>query len=182
MEEINSAWFREQILFLTLKRVPQREFQPRKKFCLGWIIFQPGLNKHKIKCNQISARAEMWTWKCAILKLIVISALQIQLHWDWKSSQLGRDFFPGRNLLCNQDLRQWHADTFHIEHMHSVLWDASHNKAMVAMLVYLTSKQIRVRQYGRMRSDVQCVVLEKIHTHPMERHWKFLGGGGGLKG
>ena len=26
-----------------------------------------------------------------------------------------------------------------------------------------------------------CVVLEKIHTHPMEGHWKFPGGGGVLK-
>ena len=26
---------------------------------------------------------------------------------------------------------------------------------------------------------VHCVVLEKIHTHPMEGYWKFLGGGGG---
>ena len=28
---------------------------------------------------------------------------------------------------------------------------------------------------------LQCVVPEKIHTHPMEGHWKFLGGGGVLK-
>jgi len=27
----------------------------------------------------------------------------------------------------------------------------------------------------------KCVVPEKIHTHPMEGHWKFLGGGGVLK-
>ena len=27
--------------------------------------------------------------------------------------------------------------------------------------------------------DPECVVPEKIHTHPMEGHWKFLGGGGG---
>ena len=26
-----------------------------------------------------------------------------------------------------------------------------------------------------------CVVPEKIHTPPMEGHWKFLGGGGVLK-
>ena len=26
-----------------------------------------------------------------------------------------------------------------------------------------------------------CVVPEIIHTHPMEGHWKFLGGGGVLK-
>jgi len=25
---------------------------------------------------------------------------------------------------------------------------------------------------------VECVVPGKIHTHPMEGHWKFLGGGG----
>ena len=24
----------------------------------------------------------------------------------------------------------------------------------------------------------ECVVPEKIHTHSMEGHWKFLGGGG----
>ena len=24
----------------------------------------------------------------------------------------------------------------------------------------------------------QCVVPEKLHTHPMEGHWEFLGGGG----
>ena len=29
--------------------------------------------------------------------------------------------------------------------------------------------------------NLECVVLEKIHTHPMEGHWKFLGGGGVLK-
>ena len=28
---------------------------------------------------------------------------------------------------------------------------------------------------------LNCVVPEKIHTHPMEGHWKFLGGGGVLK-
>ena len=28
--------------------------------------------------------------------------------------------------------------------------------------------------------DPECVVPEKIHTHPMEGHWKFLGGGGGV--
>ena len=27
----------------------------------------------------------------------------------------------------------------------------------------------------------KCVVPEKIHTHPMEGHWKFLGGGRVLK-
>ena len=27
---------------------------------------------------------------------------------------------------------------------------------------------------------MECVVLEKIHTHPMEGHWKFLGGGWGV--
>ena len=32
-----------------------------------------------------------------------------------------------------------------------------------------------------MRSSVNCVVPEKIHTLPMEGHWKFLGGGGILK-
>ena len=26
--------------------------------------------------------------------------------------------------------------------------------------------------------NLQCTVPEKIHTHPMEGHWKFLGGGG----
>ena len=26
---------------------------------------------------------------------------------------------------------------------------------------------------------MDCVVPEKIHTHPMEVHWKFLGVGGG---
>ena len=26
---------------------------------------------------------------------------------------------------------------------------------------------------------MHCVVPEKIHTHRMEGHWKFLGGGGG---
>ena len=25
--------------------------------------------------------------------------------------------------------------------------------------------------------DPECMVPEKIHTHPMEGHWKFLGGG-----
>ena len=29
------------------------------------------------------------------------------------------------------------------------------------------------------RVEGQCVVLEKIHTHPMESLWKFLAGGGG---
>ena len=24
--------------------------------------------------------------------------------------------------------------------------------------------------------DTECMVPEKIHTHPMEGHWKFLGG------
>ena len=28
---------------------------------------------------------------------------------------------------------------------------------------------------------MNCVVPEKIHTHPMEGHGKFLGGGGSLK-
>ena len=28
---------------------------------------------------------------------------------------------------------------------------------------------------------IQCVVPEKIHTRPMEGHWKFLGGGGVLR-
>ena len=28
------------------------------------------------------------------------------------------------------------------------------------------------------RCFYSCVVLVKIHTHPMEGHWKFLGGGG----
>ena len=28
---------------------------------------------------------------------------------------------------------------------------------------------------------MDCVVPEKIYTHPMEGHWKFLGGGGILK-
>ena len=28
---------------------------------------------------------------------------------------------------------------------------------------------------------VHCVGPEKIHTYPMEGHWKFLGGGGVLK-
>ena len=32
-----------------------------------------------------------------------------------------------------------------------------------------------------MRSSVNCVVPEKIHTLPMEGHWKFLGGGGMLR-
>ena len=27
-------------------------------------------------------------------------------------------------------------------------------------------------------SENNCVVPERIHTHPMEGHWKFLGGGG----
>ena len=27
----------------------------------------------------------------------------------------------------------------------------------------------------------ECVVPEKIHTHPMEGPWKFLEGGGGAK-
>ena len=26
----------------------------------------------------------------------------------------------------------------------------------------------------------ECVMPEKIHTHPMEGDWKFLGGGGGV--
>ena len=25
----------------------------------------------------------------------------------------------------------------------------------------------------------ECAIPEKIHNHPMEGHWKFLGGGGG---
>ena len=29
-------------------------------------------------------------------------------------------------------------------------------------------------------SPGNCVVPEKIHTHPMEGHWKFLGGGRGV--
>ena len=28
---------------------------------------------------------------------------------------------------------------------------------------------------------VECIVTEKIHTHSMKGHWKFLGGGGVLK-
>ena len=28
---------------------------------------------------------------------------------------------------------------------------------------------------------IQCVVPEKIHTHPMEGLWRFPGGGEGLK-
>ena len=32
-----------------------------------------------------------------------------------------------------------------------------------------------------LNSSAHCVVPEKIHTHPMEDHWKFLGGGGILK-
>ena len=28
--------------------------------------------------------------------------------------------------------------------------------------------------------ELHCVVPEKIHTHLMEGHWKFLGGGGGV--
>ena len=28
-------------------------------------------------------------------------------------------------------------------------------------------------------SQGNCMVPEKIHTHPMEGHWKFLGEGGG---
>ena len=28
--------------------------------------------------------------------------------------------------------------------------------------------------------SVKCAVPEKIHTHPMEGHWKFLGGGEGV--
>ena len=31
------------------------------------------------------------------------------------------------------------------------------------------------------RFIANCVVPEKIHTHPMEGHWKFLGGEGVLK-
>ena len=27
-----------------------------------------------------------------------------------------------------------------------------------------------------------CAVPEQIHTHPMEGHWKFRGGGGSQKG
>ena len=30
-------------------------------------------------------------------------------------------------------------------------------------------------------TQLHCVVPEKIHTHLMEGHWKFLGGGGVLK-
>ena len=37
-------------------------------------------------------------------------------------------------------------------------------------------------QVGLSQSVVaHCLVPEKIHTHPMEGHWKFLGEGGVLK-
>ena len=26
---------------------------------------------------------------------------------------------------------------------------------------------------------MDCAVLENIHSHPLEGHWKFQGGGGG---
>ena len=29
--------------------------------------------------------------------------------------------------------------------------------------------------------NFNCAVPDKIHTHPTEGHWKFLGGVGGLK-
>ena len=35
--------------------------------------------------------------------------------------------------------------------------------------------------YLLVKQKENCVVPEKIHTHPMEGHWKFLGGGEVLK-
>ena len=35
-----------------------------------------------------------------------------------------------------------------------------------------------IKKNGKVHNYVQCAVTEKIHTHPMEDHWKFLGGGG----
>jgi len=37
-----------------------------------------------------------------------------------------------------------------------------------------------LRNCSSTRSAVsECAVPENIHTHPLDGHWKFLGGGGG---
>ena len=50
----------------------------------------------------------------------------------------------------------------------------------------MQSSDITTRKPGRdfdwlIFDNLECVVLENIHTDPMEDHWEFLAGGGDLK-
>ena len=50
----------------------------------------------------------------------------------------------------------------------------------LAAAVALKLRDENKKLAAQVRTDLfmACVVPEKMHTHPMEGHWKFLGGGG----